>query len=440
MAHSPDQREANRLLAEARAAHRAADRERARAHKLAGRLARKLKHTLTAARAQLDADRATVDAKIAKLNETQSAFHTASAADRDTLRGAWADLEARQKRLTAEWDETNRFHADQAAALDARASELAQRERAEADARPALQRQIAALREEAAALDARARSARQVIDELEQRRAELRADALAPAAGTGAEPPPELKVALDRRADRDLGRWAAELDQREERLNLERTAVQGLFATVSKDKANLGDQRRVLAEQFAQLSSARARWQEAERATVEEMEHLARTLRRREAELDARQERLMRADGRRRADGYDLWQLRLRLEAWQSKIVAYEMRWHTEREQMEADFDRREAALARRELALGAAPTDADAVPFALVVPEAAPAVPAELVALRDELDRLAAVLLEAELPEPPDPPDSELPWGAEDDVPTAQSAEPDDADVLLFDRTSRAA
>lgn len=436
MAQSPDQREANRLLAEARAAHRAADRERARAHKLAGRLARKLKYTLAAARAELDADRAAVDAKVAKLNEAQSAFHAAAAADRDALCAARTDLEARQRRLAAEWDETNRFHADQSAALDARAAEMALREKAEADARPALQRQVALLREEVAALDARARGARQVIEELEQRRAVLRAEALAPAAGTGAEPPPELRVALDRRADRDLGRWAAELDQREERLNLERAAVQALVASVSKDQAELGDQRRVLAEQVADLARARAGWQAAERATVEEMEQLARTLRRREAELDARQERLVRADGRRRADGYDLWQLRLRLEAWQSKIVAYEMRWHTEREQMEADLDRREAALARR----APAPMDPDAVPFALVVPEDAPAVPAELVALRDELDRLAEVLLEADLPEPPDPPESELPWGAEDEVPTAQSAEPDDADVLLFDRPARAA
>ena len=74
------------------------------------------------------------------------------------------------------------------------------------------------------------------------------------------------------------------------------------------------------------------------------------------------------------------------------------------------------------------------------MVPEAAPpALPAELQALRDELERMAAVLLEAELPEPPDPPESELPWGT-DEAPPAQSSEPDDAEVLLFDRPSRAA
>ena len=69
------------------------------------------------------------------------------------------------------------------------------------------------------------------------------------------------------------------------------------------------------------------------------------------------------------------------------------------------------------------------------------PAVPAELTAvLRDELDRLAAVLLEAELPERPDPPESELPWGTEEVIPTASPAEPDTADVLPFDQLARAA
>jgi chromosome segregation ATPase len=448
-----DEAESQRLLTEARAAHRAADRERNRARKLADRLARKVQHALETARAQLDIDRAAVAAQIAKLNEARSAFHAASAAERDRCSESWRELDARQKRLTAEWEETNRFHADQTAALGARAAELAAREKVDADAKAQLQREVAALREEAAGLDARVRNTRQLVDELEQRRVELRTEVPAPAANTGAEPPDEVKVALDRAADRDIGKWAAELEERDERLRLERAAVHALFATVSKDKAELADRRRVLAEQFEQLAAARAQWQEAERATVAEMEQLARTLRRREAELDARDQRLTRADARRREDGYALWQLRLRLEAWQSKIVVYEMQWHTEREELEAEFNRRAAALARRELELAARDpgADPDAIPLAMVVPEPdAPALPAELVSLRAELDRLAAVLLEADLPEPPE---STLPWGTEepevpialpfdsddDEMPTALPFEPD-ADVLLFESPARAA
>src|SRR5438477_110687 len=107
MALTPEERESKRLLAEARAVHRDAERERARVRGLAARLARKMRHALTTARAQLDIDRAAVDSKIAKLNETQTAFHTEAAADRERRRDAWAELESRQKRLAAEWEETN---------------------------------------------------------------------------------------------------------------------------------------------------------------------------------------------------------------------------------------------------------------------------------------------------------------------------------------------
>jgi hypothetical protein len=243
----------------------------------------------------------------------------------------------------------------------------------------------------------------------------------------------ELQVALDRAADRDLARWAAELEEREARLEREAAAARALAAGASRDVADLTDRRRVLAEQFAELAAARAQWQEAERATVAEMEQLASALRRREAELDARAQRVARADARRREDAFELWQLRLRLEAWQSKVVAYEMRWHTERERAEADLARREAEVLRRH-----SPHSRDAegeVPLALPVLQSDES--AELAALRDELERMAAVLLEAELPEPPEPAEGELPWAA-DEVPEALPV--DEAAVLPFEPPARAA
>jgi chromosome segregation ATPase len=438
MAHTLEERE--RLLSEARTAHREANRERNRVRKLAGRYSRKLHATLATARAQIESDRLAIDAKIAKLNQSRSDFHAASAADRDQLRDAWSELEARQKRLTEEWEEANRFQAEQAAALAARAEEFAARENAETSIRMQLQREIVALREEAIALEARVRNTREVVNELEQRRAELQMEVMA-AALPLAEPQVEFQVALDRIADRDLAKWTAELEEREARLKQEVAAVQMHFSGVAKDKAELADRRRILAEQFAQLAAARAQWQDAERATVIEMEQLATTLRRRETELDAREQRLTRADSRRREDSYELWQLRLRLEAWQSKIVAYEMKWHTEREQMEADFAHREAELAQRQsLLANGAPEEGEAIPFAFAVPDGPPALPTELTALRDELERMAAVLLEVDLPEAPD---TELPWGSEgagEDIPVA-TAEPDEeADVLRFELNSRAA
>lgn len=347
-----------------------------------------------------------------RFNQVQSDFNATMVTDRDRLRDSWAEFHARQKRLTDEWDEVNRFHAEQASLLDVRAAALTVREKDDADARARLQRELVELREEASALDARARNARLVVEELERQREQLRAEVLAPPP----EPPLDLKVALDRATDRDLAKWANELAKKEDRLNVERASVTALFASVARDKSGINDQRRVLAEQFSQLAAARAGWQAAERATVIEMEQLARTLRHREAELDAREQRLNRADAHRRDEGYALWQLRLRLEAWQSKLVAFEMRWHTEREHLEAEFAKREEALAVHEAQARVNGGDPDVVPYATWVPEASlPAIPAELSALRDEVERMAAVLLETDLPERPEPNDAELPWGTEE-------------------------
>ena len=439
--HTSDERE--RLLAEARTAHREADRERNRARKLAARLARKLHHTLNTARAQLDAERAALDARVAKFNATQSEFNATAAVDRDRQRAAWADLAARQKRLAAEHEETNRFQAEQAAALDSRTAELAAREKADNDAKAKLQRTVAALHQEAAALDARARTTRQLVEELEQRRAELQDAVLAPKLES--EPPGELLVALDRAADRDLGRLAAELAEREQRLNLERAAVQGLFAGVSADKATLADRRRVLSEQFAQLALARAQWQEAERATVAEMEQLApRSVgarpnsTRREARLSRRRPAprgRVRFVATPAAAGSVAVEARRLRDALAHRARAGGSRLHPARGSGRAARIASDARAGHRPRhdpvraggSGGRGPArDADRADRAL----------------REELERMAVVLLEADLPEPPDPPDSELPWGA-DDAPVAAADDSDDSDssdVLLFDPTARAA
>ncbi|AMV29583.1 Chromosome partition protein Smc [Gemmata sp. SH-PL17] len=412
-----DRAEAERLLAEARTAHRNAERERSRARKIAGRLSRRVERTLDSARAQLDADRMVLEARVARFNETQSTFNSTMAADRARLREAWTDLAARQKRSVEEWDEASRFQADQAAALDARAAALDARERGASEEKDRLQHDVTLLREEAATLESRVRNMRQVIEELEQQREQLRAEALVPVA-VDEVAPVDTQVALDRATDRDLAQWATELAKKEERLNVERATVTTLFADLARDKAGIGDQRRLLSEQFAQLTAARAGWQAAERATVAEIEQLAQSLRQRESELDSRDQRISAADVRRREDAYDLWQFRLRLEAWQSKLVAFEMRWNTEREQLEADFARREEVLLARESGTGGNGSDAlpPVIPFAIpVADDAGPvAASAELSALRNEVERMAGLLLEAELPEPPEPHEGDLPWAAD--------------------------
>ena len=85
------------------------------------------------------------------------------------------------------------------------------------------------------------------------------------------------------------------------------------------------------------------------------MEDLARDLRHREQQLDVREDRLMKADGRRREDAYELWQFRLRLEGWQTKLTATERRWHAEREVREGEYAQRTQTLTLREAAIEAA-------------------------------------------------------------------------------------
>jgi len=339
-----DRAEAQRLLAETEVAHREATQARSRARRLAGRFASQLEERTEAARkklderaAELDAEREHLTANVEQLNAIRSEFHESAAAARDRIADAWATVESQQKRAAGDWAEANRYFTEQNAAIDARAAELEQREKVAADRLARAEADTAGLQEEATVLEQRVQNARLALSELERRRDRIRAELLQS----------DLPANLFQNASSD------DLTQRE-LLNRERAAVASLRASLERESADVEDRRRLVAEQLGQLSDARSRWQKAERQTVLEMEELARSLRHKEQELDAREQRLIRADARRRAEAYDLWQLRLRLEAWQTKLTAFEVRWHTEREQLEAHLERRIATCARREAAYGA--------------------------------------------------------------------------------------
>jgi hypothetical protein len=321
-------------------------------------------------------------AGVARLNAVRSEFHLAAAAVRDRLREAWAAVESQQKRAAAEWAEANRYFTAQAAALDARAAELARREKAAADRHAQTEAEVAGLREEAAALDHRVHNNRVALAELEARRDRAHAELFAPR-------PPD--------ACSSPAPGSPDLEYRELLLKREKAAVAMLKTALEQRSAELDDRKRLVAEQLYQLADARAQWQRAERETVAEMEELALALRQQEEELRAREQRLIRADVRRREDAYDLWQLRLRLEAWQTKLTAFELRAQTER-------DRPDGTAAETELA-----------------------------GLRAEVERLAVAVLEIDWPEPPAPPESELPWAIEEVEETSPA-------VLHFDGTAKAA
>src|SRR5262245_54751756 len=106
------------------------------------------------------ADPTTTRHEAARLLAEASSAACEAARTRDRLRAAWAAVESQQKRAAAEWAEANRYFAEQTAALDARAAELARREKALADNRAHTEAETAGLREEATALERRIRGAR----------------------------------------------------------------------------------------------------------------------------------------------------------------------------------------------------------------------------------------------------------------------------------------
>jgi len=337
-----DREECERLLVEVQEAHVEATRDRDRAHKLAPRFVRWMKHRHTEERRRLDegdkqlaVERDRVAGEFERLVALRSEFHAAAAATRDRLRDAWAAVESQQQRSQVDWTEAERYFAEQTEQLDARAADLAQREKLVADGRARGEAEVVGLREEAAALDARIENARTALAEIEAQRDRARAEIL------NTEAPVDLPLSAPANP--------ADIVEREAALAREKQAVAALKESLEREAAELTDRKRVIAEQLALLTDARAKWQKAERQTVIEMEEMARELKNRETEIENRERRLIRADKRRRDDAYDLWQLRLKLESWQTKLTAYEVRWHTERADLEADLERRTSAVATRE-------------------------------------------------------------------------------------------
>ncbi len=344
-----DRDEADRLLREAQSLHQDASRRRDRTRRLAYRYARRVRQKWATVRAELetqqhglDEARGRLSAEIARFEITQTQFHVQATEQKDRLREGWAALDSQRRRATSEWAATaDDFVAQQAS--------LAAREKALAMAQAATAAETTALRAEAEGLESRIQNARAIITDLERERDRLRAEVQGPVAPADPELPPGHRVALDRAADRDLTQWAAELDTRDLQLTQEKSALATARAGLARKATDLADQRQVLAEQFTLLAAARGRWQETERRTIAEMEELARGLRRREQDLDALEDRLIRVDARRREEAYELWQLRLRLEAWQSKLTAVDREWHAGRELRDTEYARRIRTLAHRE-------------------------------------------------------------------------------------------
>jgi hypothetical protein len=335
-----DRAEADRLLAEARTELQNTKRGRNRTKQLAKRFMRRLKQKHVAATrqldekaAQLDSDRKLLTHWITLFEKAQSEFHLNAAEVQARLREAWNLVRAQQKRAANEWIETNHHFEEENAILSERAATVFKHVKMLVDNRARIEAETAGFREEAVSLEARIANARTALAELELRRDRARVELL------GTELPAELAnfAATD------------DFEDREQVLVREKAAVAALKASLERESADINDNRRLVAEQLTMLSQARAKWQHAEQQTVIEMEQLAHELNEREGELNIREQQLIRADVRRREDAFELWQLRLHLETWQTKLTAFEMRWQTEREETEADLSRRVSIMTRKE-------------------------------------------------------------------------------------------
>jgi hypothetical protein len=338
-----DRAETERLLAEAREAQLNSIRIRNRTKRLAKRIDRRLKHQYALAIRQLEektveqnAERKLLTDQIAQFEKTRSDFHLNAGAAQARLRDAWVLVRSQQERVTREWIETHHHFDEENTVLEARALEVAQYVKMLADNRARIEAETAGFREEATSLETRIENARTSLAELEQRRDRARAELL------DTELPAELASLAA----------ADDLEDREQALVREKAAVAALKSSLERESADLEDNRCLVAEQLTMLSQARKKWQQAEQQTVIEMEQLARELHRQESELHIREQQLIRADVHRREEAFELWQLRLHLETWQTKLTAFEMRWHTEREEMEADFERRVSIVTRKETEL----------------------------------------------------------------------------------------
>ena len=358
---TPERDEAQRLLAEAHELRRTAERERDRVRRLAGRFLRRIKRRrteeqrrLAAQRFELDLERKRLAEEAEHFQQLSREFQTGSTMTQQRFRESWAELQAERKRAIEERAASEAFLREQHTALQAREADLARRQQRAADEKARFDSTLHARHKELDALDTRVVAAHAALKEAQDQRAALAASMVPEAeAVTEAELGASVPVPLDRRTDRDLLAWAAQLDQREQVLRRDIGKVKQREAAVTRAEDAVADQRRVVAEQFARLSIAQERWREAERRTIDDLEDLAHVLRRREREFDDRERDLILADRRRRQENYELWQKRLQLDGWRGVLTSHEAWWQTERNRQEMELAEQRARVTRRELAVG---------------------------------------------------------------------------------------
>lgn len=328
--------------------HRAARKQKKKARELYRNYVERIRRRAAAEREAIAIERLKLDREKAELESEVEGFNAESAefdadvAETDRrLREAWDLVDVATRRAMADRAEADALLAAERESLARAAAEMASQHRALNAGRAAAEARVAEALAEVARLEHRAAAARAVLQDLERQRGQLPSTALATDA-----------VPLDRKSDRSPAQLIADLQQRERDLLREKHQLAAANAELSRRYADLADERTVIAEQTATLSVARDLWRQDEGRVLADLESVARAVHSREIALEARDRELAAASRRRMQRERDLWELRLRLEGWQTALASREARFAADRDRWSAELDARRGHLERWENAL----------------------------------------------------------------------------------------
>lgn len=346
-----------RMRDRVRPLHRQVREDRRKARMLLARFFAHMKRRWSAERLAVATERADLDRcrkafaeESAAFEAEQTRFRAEAAEYQKRLKAAWELLTEGQRRLLADREEVEKTLAERAALLDVRTRDVEAREHAATDGRAQAEARVRELLAEGDRLEARTVRAREVLAELEAKRAATEAG-LAAASGAASAVPDT--VALDRRADgASVERVFAELQARDRDLTRERHYLTAARAELESQAADLADGRLVLAEQTASLAAVRDRLCADQRQALLELESVARAVHAREQAAAARERAAEDADRRNRRREAELIQFRLRLDAWQSSLTVAEQASSVARGKEDLELAERRDHLARWEAAL----------------------------------------------------------------------------------------
>ncbi len=314
------------------------------------------RHAVEAERAHLDQMRHQFADEIARFEAERTKFLAEAEAYKKRLHDGWTLLTDSQKRLLADRQEAERVIARQDQLIAQRSADLVQREHTLDGAHRRVEERVQSLLGEIAKLEVRAAQARTIVQQLEEKRASLEAGMVPVSSALGVNlTPMELfheKVSLDQLPAGGVEEVYAGLMVHRRDLAREKNALAMSQHELERRAADLADQRAVLAEQVAALVIARQMWQTAECQTVAELETLARSLNHREVAVVEQEREFAHAAALHQRREDELWDLRAKLEGWQSSLAAHEASAAAAHDRARAELDAKRDHLTKWEASL----------------------------------------------------------------------------------------